>query len=72
MLDVQIAYSIVTLISAYTVVFQYHPRVGVLLGAIMQFAWIHYWYTTAQLGIIILDLGILLIYLLRILGYLKE
>jgi hypothetical protein len=72
MIIVQISYSIATLISAYSVVFQYMPRVGVLLGFFMQFAWVHYWYTTGQLGIIILDSGILLIYVLRLIKYWRE
>lgn len=72
MITVQISYSIATLISAYSVVFQWMPRVGVLLGFFMQFAWVHYWYTTGQMGIIILDSGILLIYVLRLIQYWRE
>ena len=69
MLLVQFSYSVATLISAYSVVFQWSPRVGVLLGFFMQFAWVHYWYTTGQIGIILLDAGILIIYIMRLIKY---
>ena len=72
MIWIEISYSIATLISAYSVVFQWLPRVGVLLGFFMQFAWVHYWYATGQFGIIILDCGILLIYTMRLVKYGKE
>jgi hypothetical protein len=72
MLAIEISYSISTLISAYSVVFQWWPRIGVLLGFFMQFLWVHYWYTTGQLGIILLDMGILIIYVLRLVKYTKE
>jgi len=48
------------------------PRVGVLLGFFMQFMWVHYWYTTGQLGIILLDIGILFIYTTRLVKYWRE
>jgi hypothetical protein len=69
MIWIEISYSITTLISAYSVVFQWLPRAGVLLGFFMQFAWVHYWYTTGQIGIILLDCGILLIYTMRLVKY---
>ncbi len=72
MLLVELSFSIATLFSAYSVVFQWWPRIGVLLGFFMQFAWVFYWYTTGQLGIILLDMGILIIYVLRLVKYTKE
>jgi hypothetical protein len=71
MIFLQLAYSIATLISAYSVIFQWYPKFGVWLGFFMQVAWIHYWCITGQLGIILLDLGLLLIYILRLIRYLK-
>ena len=71
MIFLQLAYSIATLISAYSVIFQWYPKFGVWLGFLMQVAWIHYWCITGQLGIILLDLGLLLIYILRLIRYLK-
>jgi hypothetical protein len=69
---VEISFSIVTLLSAYSVVFQYLPRAGVLLGFFMQFAWCYYWWTTGQVGIILLDAGILGIYIGRLIKYFRE
>ena len=69
---IELSYSIATLISAYTVIYQWMPRVGVLLGFFMQFMWVHYWYTTGQLGIILLDIGILFIYTTRLMKYWRE
>jgi hypothetical protein len=69
---VELSFSIVTLLSAYSVVFQYLPRAGVLLGFFMQFAWCYYWWATGQVGIILLDAGILGIYIMRLYNYTKE
>jgi len=66
MLYIELIYSTLTLISAYTVVFQFYPVFGVFLGAFMQMAWIHLWTVTGQTGIILLDLGLLGIYGMRI------
>jgi hypothetical protein len=66
MLYIELIYSTLTLISAYTVVFQFYPVFGVFLGAFMQIAWIHLWTVTGQTGIILLDLGLLGIYGMRI------
>ena len=37
----------------------------------MQVLWIHYWSITGQLGIIVLDVGLLLIYILRLIFDMK-
>ena len=66
MIYIELIYSTLTLISAYTVVFQFYPVFGVFLGAFMQMAWIHLWTVTGQTGIILLDLGLLGIYGMRI------
>ena len=66
MLYIELIYSFLTLVSAYTVVFQFYPVFGVFLGAFMQIAWIHLWTVTGQTGIILLDLGLLGIYGMRI------
>jgi len=66
MLYIELIYSFLTLVSAYTVVFQFYPVFGVFLGAVMQLAWIHLWTVTGQTGIILLDLGLLGIYGMRI------
>ncbi len=66
MLYIELIYSFLTLVSAYTVVFQFYPVFGVFLGAFMQMAWIHLWTVTGQTGIILLDLGLLGIYGMRI------
>ena len=66
MIYIELIYSFLTLISAYTVVFQFYPVFGVFLGAIMQFLWIHFWTVTGQEGIILLDFGLLGIYAMRI------
>ncbi len=66
MIYIELIYSVLTLISAYTVVFQFYPVFGVFLGAFMQIAWIHLWTVTGQTGIILLDLGLLGIYGMRI------
>ena len=60
MYQVEIAYSIMSLLSAFCVIFVWHHRFGVLLGMVMQVMWIHFWLTTGQEGIIILDAGILI------------
>lgn len=66
MIFLQLAYSMTTLLSAYSVIFQWYPKFGVWLGFLMQVAWIHYWCITGQLGIIFLDLGLLFLYLLKL------
>tara|TARA_R110002020_G_scaffold173776_2_gene364709 strand:- start:2256 stop:2486 length:231 start_codon:yes stop_codon:yes gene_type:complete len=66
MLYIELIYSFLTLVSAYTVVFQFYPVFGVFLGAFMQLAWIHLWTVTGQLGIIFLDFGLLGIYGMKI------
>ena len=71
MLYIELIYSILTLISAFTVVFQFYPTFGVLLGAFMQIAWIHLWTVTGQFGIILLDFGLLCIFGLRIIEIIK-
>ena len=37
----------------------------------MQVLWIHYWCITGQVGIILLDLGLLLIYILKLIFDMK-
>jgi hypothetical protein len=69
---IELIYSILTLISAFTVVFQFYPTFGVLLGAFMQMAWIHLWTVTGQFGIILLDFGLLCIFGLRIIEIIKR
>jgi len=71
LLFLQLAYSTATLISAYSVIFQWCPKFGVWLGFLMQLAWIHYWCITGQVGIILLDLGLLLIYILKLIFDMK-
>ncbi len=58
--QVEIAYSVASALSAYCVIFQWRHRFGVLLGWVMQIAWVHFWMLTEQQGIIILDLSILI------------
>ena len=72
MIYIELIYSILTLISAFTVVFQFYPTFGVLLGAFMQMAWIHLWTVTGQFGIILLDFGLLCIFGLRIIEIIKS
>jgi len=72
MFYIEFLYSILTLISAYAVVFQFYPVFGVLLGAVMQLLWIHLWTVTGQLGIIFLDVGLLILYFGRIVDILKR
>ena len=72
MFYLELLYSILTLISAYAVVFQFYPVFGVILGAIMQLLWIHLWTVTGQLGIIFLDVGLLALYFGRIVDILKR
>jgi hypothetical protein len=50
----------------------WHHRFGVLLGLVMQFAWIHFWLSTGQEGIIILDAGILVFCAIKYIKYFKE
>jgi len=69
---VEISYSLASLLSAFCVVFVWHHRFGVLLGLVMQFAWIHFWLSTGQEGIIILDAGILVFCAIKYIKYLKE
>jgi len=71
-LYIELLYSILTLISAYTVVFQFYPVFGVFLGAFMQIAWIHLWTVTGQIGIILLDMGLLGIYAMRIINIMQR
>ena len=71
MLYIELIYSILTLISAFTVVFQFYPTFGIFLGAFMQIAWIHLWTFTGQFGIILLDFGLLCIFGLRIIEIIK-
>jgi len=68
---IELIYSTLTLISAYTVVFQFYPVFGVFLGAFMQLAWIHLWTVTGQFGIILLDFGLLGVYGLKIVEIIK-
>ena len=72
MFFIEFIYSILTLISAYAVVFQFYPVVGVILGAVMQLLWIHLWTVTGQIGIIFLDVGLLFLYFGRIVDILKR
>ena len=72
MFYIELLYSILTLISAYTVVFQFYPVFGVFLGAFMQIAWIHLWTVTDQIGIILLDMGLLGIYAMRIINIMQR
>ena len=72
MFFIEFLYSILTLISAYAVVFQFYPVVGVILGAVMQLLWIHLWTVTGQFGIIFLDVGLLILYFGRIVDILKR
>jgi hypothetical protein len=71
MLYIELIYSFLTLVSAYTVVFQFYPVFGVFLGAFMQLAWIHLWTVTGQFGIILLDFGLLGVYGLKIVEIIK-
>ena len=72
MFYIEFFYSILTLISAYAVVFQFYPVFGVILGAVMQLLWIHLWTVTGQFGIIFLDVGLLILYFGRIVDILKR
>ena len=72
MFYLELLYSILTLISAYAVVFQFYPVFGVILGAVMQLLWIHLWTVTGQIGIIFLDVGLLFLYFGRIVDILKR
>jgi hypothetical protein len=72
MLYIELIYSFLTLVSAYTVVFQVYPTFGVFLGAFMQIAWIHLWTVTGQFGIILLDFGLLGIYGMRIANFIRR
>ena len=72
MFYIELLYSILTLISAYAVVFQFYPVLGVILGAVMQLLWIHLWTVTGQIGIIFLDVGLLFLYFGRIVDILKR
>ena len=72
MFYIEFLYSVLTLISEYTVVFQFYPVFGVILGAVMQLLWIHLWTVTGQLGIIFLDVGLLALYFGRIVDILKR
>ena len=72
MFYIEFLYSILTLISAYAVVFQFYPVFGVILGAVMQLLWIHLWTVTGQFGIIFLDVGLLILYFGRIVDILKR
>ena len=72
MFFIEFLYSVLTLISAYTVVFQFYPVFGVILGAVMQLLWIHLWTVTGQLGIIFLDVGLLALYFGKIVDILKR
>ena len=70
--QIEMAYSLASLLSAFCVIFVWHHRFGVLLGFAMQFLWIHYWLVTGQEGIIILDLGILVFCLVKYYKYCKQ
>ena len=72
MFFIEFIYSVLTLISAYTVVFQFYPVFGVILGSVMQLLWIHLWTVTGQIGIIFLDVGLLFLYFGRIVDILKR
>ena len=72
MFYIELLYSILTLISAYTVVFQFYPVFGVFLGAFMQIAWIHLWTVTGQIGIILLDMGLLGVYGMKIINIMQR
>jgi len=67
--QIEIAYSLASLLSASCIIFQWHHRFGVLLGLVMQTAWIHYWIFTGQEGILILDAGILICCLIKYVNY---
>ncbi len=68
MIYIELIYSVLTLISAYTVVFQFYPVFGVFLGAFMQIVWIHLWTVTGQFGIILLDFGLLGVFTMKIIN----
>ncbi len=68
MLYIELIYSFLTLVSAYTVVFQFYPVFGVFLGAFMQIVWIHLWTVTGQFGIILLDFGLLGVFTMKIIN----
>ena len=72
MFFIEFIYSILTLISAYAVVFQFYRVFGVMLGSVMQLLWIHLWTVTGQIGIIFLDVGLLFLYFGRIVDILKR
>jgi hypothetical protein len=71
-LYIELIYSFLTLLSAYTVVFQVYPNFGVFLGAVMQVAWIHLWTVTGQFGIILLDFGLLCVFGMRIANIIRR
>jgi hypothetical protein len=65
MLWIELAMSTVTLYSIWLVCYG-HLLPGISLGILLQFFWITLWIVTAQQGIILLDFGILGIYIKRI------
>jgi hypothetical protein len=67
--NVEVGYSLASLLSAFCIIFQWRHRFGVLLGLVMQTAWIHFWIFTGQEGILILDAGILICCLVKYTSY---
>ena len=62
----EVIFSSITLISIWMVTHPETLRVGMFLGLVMQAVWILWWLHTGQEGIILLDLGILIIYSKRL------
>lgn len=63
---IEVVLSCLTLISIWMVTNPSTLRLGMLMGLVMQAAWILWWVHTGQEGIILLDLGILIIYSKRL------
>jgi hypothetical protein len=64
MIWIELAMSSVTLYSIWLVCYG-RLLVGIGLGIIMQFFWITLWVATDQVGIILLDCGIMCVYAKR-------
>lgn len=63
---IEIIFSFATLCSIWMVTHAETLRSGMVFGLFMQCMWIGWWVHTGQEGIIVLDLGILLIYSRRL------
>jgi hypothetical protein len=65
MLWIELAMSTITLYSIWLVCYG-RLLPGISLGILLQFFWITLWIVTDQAGIVLLDLGILCVYVKRI------